>query len=168
MHSDIIVGVDPGSHITGYGVIELKNRTFLLLNYGTIDTSKEDLRSRALEFIFRELSSVLETFKPRVISLEKVFYYKNVKSSIILGEVRGIVLLLAGLYGLEVMEFNPTQVKNSLTGYGRADKAQIKFIVKKLLSIQQDIPIDASDALALSLCAGLEILGRRCSPILKG
>ncbi|MGC8972183.1 MAG: crossover junction endodeoxyribonuclease RuvC [bacterium] len=167
MHSNIIVGVDPGSYITGYGVIELRDRSFLLLNYGIIDTSKEDLRSKVLESIFRELSSVLETFKPQVISLERVFYYKNVKTSIILGEVRGVVLLLASLYNLEVMEFNPTQVKNSLTGYGRADKAQIRFIVKKLLSIQQDIPIDASDALALSLCAGLEILGRRCSPILR-
>lgn len=167
MHSNIIIGVDPGSHITGYGIIELRDRTFLLLNYGVIDTSKKESRLKALEFIFRELSSVLETFKPQIISLEKVFYYKNVKSSIVLGEVRGIVLLLAGLYSLEVMEFNSTQVKNSLTGYGRAGKEQIKFIVKKLLSIQQDIPVDASDALALSLCAGLEILGRRCSPILK-
>ncbi|MBC7320843.1 crossover junction endodeoxyribonuclease RuvC [bacterium] len=167
MHNDIILGIDPGSNITGYGVVELKDRTFFPIDYGIIDTSREDSRSKSLELIFKNLSLVLETFEPKVLSLEKVFYYKNVKSSIVLGEVRGVILLLAGLYNLEVMEFPSTQVKSSLTGYGRADKAQVRFMVKKLLSIQEDVPTDASDALALCLCAGLEILGKRCFPILK-
>ncbi|MCX7796291.1 MAG: crossover junction endodeoxyribonuclease RuvC [bacterium] len=167
MHNDIIIGIDPGSNITGYGLIELKTNSFFPIDYGVIDISKENSRSKSLEFIFKNLSMILETFNPRILSLEKVFYYKNVKTSIVLGEVRGIILLLAGLYNLEVLEFSSTQIKSSLTGYGRADKSQVRFMVKKLLSVQDDIPTDASDALALCLCAGLEVLGRQCFPTLK-
>lgn len=167
MHNDIIIGIDPGSDITGYGLIKLKGSSFLSLDYGIIDTSKEKFRPKSLEFIFKSLSLVLKTFEPKILSLEKVFYYKNAKSSIVLGEVRGIILLLAGLYNLEVIEFSSTQVKSTLTGYGKADKTQVRFMVKKLLSLKDDIPTDASDALALCLCAGLEILGKQCFPMLK-
>lgn len=167
MHNDIIIGVDPGSNITGYGLIELKGGSFFLLEYGIIDTSKECSRSKSLELIFKNLSLVIETFEPRILSLEDIFYYKNVKSSIVLGEVRGIILLLAGLYNLDVMEFSSTQVKSILTGYGRADKTQVRYMVERLLSVQENIPTDASDALALCLCAGLEILGKQCFPISK-
>jgi len=167
MRNDVILGVDPGSNITGYGVIKLEASSFSPVDYGIIDTSREDSRSKSLGTIFRNLSLILETFGPKVLSLEKVFYYKNVKSSIVLGEVRGVILLLADLYNLEVMEFPSTQVKSFLTGYGRADKTQVRFMVKKLLSIREDVPTDASDALALCLCAGLEILGKQCFPILK-
>lgn len=167
MHNDIIIGIDPGSDITGYGLIKLKGSSFLSLDYGIIDISKEKFRPKSLEFIFKSLSLVLKTFEPKILSLEKVFYYKNAKSSIVLGEVRGIILLLAGLYNLEVIEFSSTQVKSTLTGYGKADKTQVRFMVKKLLSLKDDIPTDASDALALCLCAGLEILGKQCFPMLK-
>lgn len=167
MHNDIIIGIDPGSDITGYGLIKLKGSSFLSLDYGIIDISKEKFRPKSLESIFKSLSLVLKTFEPKILSLEKVFYYKNAKSSIVLGEVRGIILLLAGLYNLEVIEFSSTQVKSTLTGYGKADKTQVRFMVKKLLSLKDDIPTDASDALALCLCAGLEILGKQCFPMLK-
>lgn len=167
MHNDIIIGIDPGSDITGYGLIKLKGSSFLSLDYGIIDTSKEKFRPKSLESIFKSLSLVLKTFEPKILSLEKVFYYKNAKSSIVLGEVRGIILLLAGLYNLEVIEFSSTQVKSTLTGYGKADKTQVRFMVKKLLSLKDDIPTDASDALALCLCAGFEILGKQCFPMLK-
>ncbi len=166
MHN-VIIGVDPGSNITGYGIIKVERKFFSLLDYGIIDTSDENFRPKSLEIIFKNLSSIIEFFKPQVLSLEKAFYYRNVKSSIILGEVRGIVLLLASLYDLDIMEFNSTQVKSSIAGYGRASKTQVRFMVKRLLSINEDIPTDASDALALSLCAGFEVLGSQCFPILK-
>jgi crossover junction endodeoxyribonuclease RuvC len=166
MHN-VIIGVDPGSNITGYGIIKLERKFFSLLDYGIIDTSDEKFCPKSLEIIFKNLSSVIEVFKPQILSLEKVFYHRNVKSSIILGEVRGIVLLLGSLYRLDIMEFNSTQVKSSIAGYGRASKTQVRFMVKRLLSINEDIPTDASDALALSLCAGLEVLGSQCFPILK-
>lgn len=162
-----IIGVDPGSNVTGYGIIELKGNSFSPIVYGAIDISNISLPSKGLEHIFKSLSYLIEAYNPEVLSLEKVFYHKNVKSALILGEVRGIALLLAGLYNMRVMEFTPTQIKNALTGYGRAGKAQLKFVVKRLLSIQEEIELDASDALALSLCASLEILGDRCLPISK-
>lgn len=167
MHSNVIIGVDPGSNVTGYGIVELRGNSFSPLIYGTVDISNINLRSKSLEYIFRDLSYLIETYSPEVLSLEKVFYHKNVRSTLVLGEVRGIVLLLAGLYNMKVMEFTPTQIKSALTGYGRAGKAQLQFVVKRLLSIQDEIDLDASDALALSLCAGLEILGNRCLPISK-
>lgn len=167
MHNDIIIGIDPGSNITGYGLIEVKGSSFFLLDYGIIDISKEGFRSKSLKLIFKNLALVIETFEPKILSLEDIFYYKNVKSSIVLGEVRGIILLLAGLYNLDVIEFSSTQVKSVLTGYGRADKRQVRFMVERLLSVRNNIPTDASDALALCLCAGLEILGKQCFPTSK-
>ncbi|HHV81710.1 MAG: crossover junction endodeoxyribonuclease RuvC [Dictyoglomi bacterium] len=167
MHSDVIIGVDPGSNITGYGILESGGNVFIPLSYGTINVPDLNSRPEDLKCIFKSLSSLIETFNPQVLSLEKVFYYRNVRSSLVLGEVRGIILLLAGLYNIKVMEFTSTQIKSSLTGYGRAGKTQVRFMVKKLLSIQDEIELDASDALALSLCAGLELSRDRCLPILK-
>jgi len=167
MHSDVIIGVDPGSDTTGYGILESRGNAFIPLSYGTINVPDLDSRPEDLRCIFKSLSSLIETFNPQVLSLEKVFYYRNVRSSLVLGEVRGIILLLAGLYNIKVMEFTSTQIKSSLTGYGRAGKTQVRFMVKKLLSIQDEIELDASDALALSLCAGLELSRDRCLPILK-
>lgn len=167
MLNSVIIGVDPGSNVTGYGILEVRENSFIPLTYGTIDISDVNLRSKSLEYVFKALSSLIETYNPQILSLEKVFYYRNIKSSLILGEVRGVVLLLAGLYNIRVMEFSSTHVKNAITGYGRAGKTQVRFMVKKLLSIEDEMKLDASDALALSLCAGLELLGNRCLPISK-
>lgn len=167
LNQDIIIGIDPGSQITGYGIIRVERNIFSPLSYGSIDTSNLVSKTQALKVIFKEISERIEAFKPNILSLERIFYYKNIKSAFILGEVRGVILLLAGIYKLELMEFTSTEVKNSLIGYGRADKSQIAFIVKKLLNISEDLGLDTTDALALSLCGGLKLLGEKCLPISK-
>ncbi|MGB9683082.1 MAG: crossover junction endodeoxyribonuclease RuvC [bacterium] len=168
MHNQVIIGIDPGSRITGYGIVRVEGGRFLSLSYGSIDTSTLGSKSEILEIIFKSISEKIESFKPDILSLERIFYYKNIKSAFILGEVRGVILLLAGLYRLELMEFTSTEVKNSLIGYGRAKKSQISFIVKRLLNLTGDLELDITDALALSLCAGLRVMGEKCLPILKG
>lgn len=168
-NQNVIIGIDPGSRVTGYGIIRLEGNAFfpLTLSYGGIDLSNLTSKTQALGVIFREISERIEAFKPSVLSLERIFYYKNVKSAFTLGEVRGVILLLAGIYRLDLMEFTPTEVKSFLIGYGKADKYQIAFIVKRLLNISEDLELDTTDALALSLCAGLKLLGEKCLPILK-
>jgi crossover junction endodeoxyribonuclease RuvC len=168
MPKQTIIGIDPGSRVTGYGIVSIEGGNFLPLGYGSIDTSTLNSKPKVLETIFRGISEKIEMFSPNILSLERIFYYKNISSAFVLGEVRGVILLLAGIYKLELMEFTSTEVKNSLIGYGRADKSQVSFVVKRLLNVSEDLELDVTDALALSLCAGLKVMGEKCLPTLKG
>ena len=148
-----VLGIDPGTHNVGYGVLEKNNGVIRPLEYGVVRSiPKMDLSSRLGE-IYRKLDTIIGQIKPDIISIEKVFFGVNVKSAISLGEGRGIVLLLANLYDIEIHEFSPTQIKKAVTGNGRAQKYQIQKMMQSLLKLK-DVPgsEDAADALAVAYC----------------
>ena len=148
-----IIGIDPGLACTGFGIIEAVNNNLNLIDYGTIKTdSKESLNIR-LNTIYDDLKYIIKKYKPKVMSVEQIFYGKNVKSALLLGHSRGVPLLLSAKFGLALYEFSARRIKQSLTGNGNATKEQVQFMVKNLLSLD-DVPnpTDASDALAASIC----------------
>ena len=148
-----IIGIDPGLACMGFGVIEVVNNNLNLIDYGTVKTdSKESLNIR-LNTIYDDLKYIIKKYKPKVMSVEQIFYGKNVKSALLLGHSRGIPLLLSAKFSLALYEFSARRIKQSLTGNGNATKEQVQFMVKNLLSIDEiPNPTDASDALAAAIC----------------
>ena len=148
-----IIGIDPGLACMGFGIIEIINNNLNLVDYGTVKTdSKEPLNIR-LNTIYDDLKYIIKKYKPKVMSVEQIFYGKNVKSALLLGHSRGIPLLLSASLGLTLYEFSARRIKQSLTGNGNATKEQVQFMVKNLLSMDEvPSPSDASDALAAAIC----------------
>lgn len=149
----IIFGVDPGTAITGYGIVEVSNNQLISVGYGCIRTSPElDHHFRLLK-IYRKLLDLIELYKPDDIAVEKVFFSLNSKTAMLVGEARGVVMLAAATCGLRVFEYTPLQIKMSLVGFGRADKRQVQTMVKEVLSLDRlPSPDDAADALAAAVC----------------
>ncbi|PIR43143.1 crossover junction endodeoxyribonuclease RuvC [candidate division WWE3 bacterium CG10_big_fil_rev_8_21_14_0_10_32_10] len=155
----IILGIDPGTTTTGFGILQKISRdNYKVLNYGVIHTMpKIDQKIKLFE-IDKDIKSLIKKYKPNLMSIEKLFYNKNPKTIISVSQARGVCLLNAGIYNLRVFEYTPLQVKNTLVGYGRADKAQVQYMVKNILNLSYiPKPDDAADALAIAICAGLEI-----------
>ena len=148
-----IIGIDPGLACMGFGIIEIINNNLSLIDYGTVKTnSKEPLNIR-LNTIYDDLKYIIKKYKPKVMSVEQIFYGKNVKSALLLGHSRGVPLLLSAKFSLTLYEFSARRIKQSLTGNGNATKEQVQFMVKNLLSMNQiPNPSDASDALAAAIC----------------
>lgn len=153
MISKIIFGIDPGYGITGYGVIKVDGNRLACLDYGAIRTSSGEVFSDRLKFLNQDLKKIIKKFKPDLIAVEDLFFYKNVKTAIKVGQARGVILLTSVLARVPVIEFTPLQVKQAVTCYGRAGKGQIQQMVKVILSLK-DIPRpdDAADALAVAIC----------------
>jgi len=150
----IILGIDPGTATTGYGVIESSKGQIKLVEYGCIKTDKKDESAQRLQEIYNDLNKLIKKHRPSKIAVESIFFYKNVKTAIAVAQARGVVLLAIQNNKKELLEFTPLQVKNSLTGYGKADKKQVQFMVKKLLKLKKTPrPDDAADALAIAICA---------------
>lgn len=149
----IILGIDPGSRITGYGLIHSRGNHSALIEAGPIRLQKiEDIGAR-LVVIAETLDGLIEKHRPDAISLEKVFHGVNAKSTLVLGYVRGVILMCAARHGVAVAEYAATEVKKAVTGYGRAEKDQVKEMVKILLKLEKDPkPHDVTDALANALC----------------
>jgi crossover junction endodeoxyribonuclease RuvC len=149
----IIMGIDPGLASTGYGVIEKKGDKLRPLGYGGINTSSRKPLSSRIDKIYCEVKELLESYKPDLLVLEELFFNTNVRSAMLVGQARGGILLAAAHAGVEVEEYTPLQVKQSLVGHGRADKKQVEYMVRALLSMQEEIGSShASDALALAIC----------------
>ena len=165
-----ILGIDPGTATTGYGIIdapslsslprrgegirERSNHGIKLLEYGCILTDKKLPAPARLLEIHRDLTKLIKKYRPQVLAVESVFFYSNVKTAISVAQARGIVLLCGQQHKLVLKEFTPLQVKNSLTGYGKADKKQVQYMVKQLLKLKTyPKPDDAADALAVAICA---------------
>lgn len=149
----IIMGVDPGSLITGFGVIETDGNRFQVLEAGPIRLKKAGEIPQRLLLLATELETRIRKHSPDVISLEKVFYGKNFHSAMVLGYVRGVVLMLAARYEKPVAEYAATEVKKAITGYGKAEKAQMQEMVRLLLNLPTiPKPADVADALALAIC----------------
>lgn len=147
-----IIGVDPGNAVTGFGVVERK-RELRYVAAGTIRSGLARGPSR-LAALYRKLLSVIDEHAPEAMSLERSFVAVNVQSAFTLGEARAIAMLAAAHRGLELFEYTPTDVKLSIAGYGRADKTQVKFMVRRTLGLDgaAELTDDAADALAIALC----------------
>lgn len=146
-----ILGIDPGSRITGYGVVESTPRGLRYIASGCIRVKAEDFPER-LKQIFDGVSQVIELYQPQQMAIEQVFMHKNADSALKLGQARGAAICATMNRQLPVYEYAARQVKQALVGKGSAEKQQVQHMVKILLSIQGEMQIDASDALAISLC----------------
>lgn len=152
-----ILGVDPGSRLTGYGIIEVSGRKFRHVVHGTLRLANTSgkatipLQDRLLQ-LHQELSAVIHEFHPEVMAIEHVFFAKNALSALKLGQARGAALLTAAIAKLEIAEYSPTQVKQTLVGFGQAEKEQVARMVQLHLGQLQFKTTDASDALALAIC----------------
>jgi len=149
----IILGIDPGTATIGYGLIEVNNSAISVLNYGIIETSSNLKPHERLKEIYDDLNEIINHYKPNVLAIEELFFFKNSKTIITVSQARGVILLSAQNYGLEIAEYTPLQVKLNLSGYGRATKIEIQNLVKDFLNLDRvPKPDDAADALAIALC----------------
>ncbi len=150
----IVIGIDPGLARLGYGVIEVAEGDIRMVCYGCIETSGKNLRaSERLLKIYTAVEELLEQYQPSHVSVEKLFFAKNISSAMGVSEVRGIVLLAAEQRAIPVTEYTPNQVKQAITGSGRADKRQMQEMIKRLLRLKEiPHPDDAADALSIALC----------------
>jgi len=147
-----IIGIDPGTGILGFGVIDSRAGKFVLVDGGIIRTKvNQPLDERLIE-IYRQLASVISKTRPTVMAIEKLFFAQNVTTAMSVSHARGVAMLTGKIAGLEVAEYTPLQIKQSLTGYGRADKKQMQEMVKVLLNLQTvPKPDDCADALACAI-----------------
>lgn len=157
----IIIGIDPGTATTGYGIIrklKIKNKkpggpAFKCLAYGVIKTTPDFSAAERLKRINGELNKLLRKFKPRVLAVESVFFFKNLKTVIPVSQAKGIILFTAAKSNLPVYEFTPLQIKKSLVNYGWAEKEEVQKKVKKVLRLKEVLRSDdAADALATAIC----------------
>ena len=146
----IILGVDPGSHATGYGVIDT-GPVLRMVTGGVIRTSAKSPLPERLAEIHDTLMGVIAEFSPEEMAVEDLFNAKNARSSLILGHARGVILLAGGKAGIPVHEYAPRAVKQAVTGKGGAAKEQVRFMVMRMLNLKKEPPLDMSDALAVAL-----------------
>ena len=146
----IVLGVDPGSHATGYGVIET-GPVVRMLGGGVIRCTRGAPLPDRLLTIHTELTAAIARYNPMAMAVEDLFNAKNARSSLILGHARGVILLAGATAGLAVQEYAPREVKKALTGNGAATKEQVRFMVMRLLGLKEEPPLDQSDALAAAL-----------------
>jgi crossover junction endodeoxyribonuclease RuvC len=147
-----ILGIDPGTGILGFGIIESRGITVHMVDAGVIRTPVKEDDAIRLETIYDELTDIIATTKPDVMSVEKLFFSRNVTTAMTVAQARGVVLLTARQAGMPIFEYTPMQIKQSVTGYGKADKKQMQEMVKILLKLTEiPKPDDAADALAAAI-----------------
>ena len=152
--SRVVIGIDPGTAITGYGLIkESKNGDLTWLSHGVITTKSDWDEPRRLLHLYRTLLTIITDSKPDCCAVEKLFFQKNVKTALNVGQGRGAALIAIAEAGLQIGEYTPLAIKQAVVGYGKADKKQVQHMVKLLLNLK-DIPQpdDAADALAVAIC----------------
>lgn len=150
----IILGIDPGSRITGYGVIEWGNHKAKYIDSGCIRMDVKATTGNRLKTIFEGLDQLIGLYQPDVLSIEQVFVYKNPQSAIKLGQARGVVMCAAALANIEIHEYTPTRIKQTVVGNGHATKEQVQHMVEHLLKLSRKPQADAADALAIALTHG--------------
>lgn len=147
-----ILGIDPGTGILGFGVIEASNGKARLVDGGVIRTPAKEDDAVRLQTIFEEISEVIAQSKPEVMSVEKLYFAQNVTTAMTVAQARGVVLLAGKQAGLEIYEYTPLQIKQALTSYGRADKKQVQEMVRVILELKETPkPDDCADALAAAI-----------------
>ena len=149
----IVLGIDPGTAVTGFGAIEARRGRAALVEYGAIATTARTPLARRIREVYEGLARALARVRPTCVAIESVFFAKNVRAAITLGQARGVALLAAAQAGVEVVEYSPLAIKAAVTGYGSAEKGQVQRMVKMLLRLEAlPQPADAADALAVALC----------------
>lgn len=148
----LVAGIDSGSISTGFAFVEEKGRCLTAVDFGALRPKTGQPLPDRIEFLFNGVSALFDKYSPDMMALEDIFMAKNVQSAFKLGQVRGAIIAAARTRGIKVMEFTPTLVKSAVTGYGRAEKSQVAFMVTKLLGLEEKPSSeDASDALALAI-----------------
>jgi crossover junction endodeoxyribonuclease RuvC len=148
-----VLGIDPGSETLGWGVVEGAGLKYSLVDFGTVRSDTKSAFSRRLFGIYRGVEKVVEQYSPDVLAVEDTFYAVNVGVALKLGQVRGVMLLLAEQRGLEIAEYSPRLIKQTVVGYGAAEKHQVQEMVRVLLRMKKvPTPHDAADALAIAIC----------------
>ena len=148
-----VMGIDPGSNCTGFAIVEEIKSDLHAVHWSSVRSSPKHSFPERLKRIYDELVLAMEKFQPDVVAVEDLFYATNVKTVIKLGQTRGVTLLAAVNCGIELAEYSPLEIKQSVVGYGRADKNQVRDMVTILLNLKEKPdPFDASDALAVAIC----------------
>jgi crossover junction endodeoxyribonuclease RuvC len=148
-----VLGIDCGSRVTGYGVVDTSGSACMLVQCGAIRTKSNDSLAEKLKSIHSGIAEIIRELQPDAVAFENVFYSSNVQSALKLGHVRGVSMVAAAAADLPVFEYSPLEVKSAVTGYGRAEKPQVQQMVRALLKLKTSPePYDASDALAVALC----------------
>jgi len=159
----IILGIDPGYGRLGFGIIEGTGQSdWQVLDYGCIETMVNGNFCERLKVLSEQIQEVIEKYNPTRMAVEDLFFFKNAKTAMKVGQARGAIILIGMQYGLPIDEFTPLQVKQAITGYGRAEKSQMQKMVATILKINKKITSDdAADALAVALCAGQSLWVKR-------
>lgn len=147
----IILGIDPGSRVTGYGLIREETRQLYYLDSGCIRTTGEHFSERLLQ-IYDGVCELMQRYTPTEVAIEQVFMHENAATALKLGQARGAALVAAASFRIEISEYSPRVVKQSVVGYGGAEKEQVKQMVMRLLKLNRPPQTDASDALAIAIC----------------
>ena len=148
-----VVSVDPGLNNTGFGILDYKGSQIKVVAYGLVTPPAKESIPNRLEYLNSHMNDLIDKFNPQSMAIEDSFYSQNVKSAILLGQARGVLLLSAASKGIPSMVYAPKKVKQSVTGSGSATKKQVKYMVEKILNINKPIAsLDITDALAIGLC----------------
>lgn len=152
----VILGIDPGLATMGYGVLDAARGNFSVIDYGVVTTPKDTPLPKRLALLEEGVRALFDKYKPDCVSIEELFFTKNITNGIMVAEARGVILLTAhSIVGEEVYEYTPNQIKQAVTGYGGADKIQMQLMVQALLRLKKvPRPDDAADALAVAICHG--------------
>ncbi len=154
----IILGIDPGTAILGFGVIEFDKGRAKLVDGGVIRTPAKEDDAVRLQTIFEEITAIIAETKPQIMSVEKLFFAQNVTTAMTVSQARGVVLLAGKQAGLDIFEYTPLQIKQALTGYGRAEKKQIQEMVRVILQLKEiPKPDDCADALAAAITHSMNV-----------
>lgn len=149
----VILGIDPGLAIVGFGVLNKEKSKVDVVDYGVITTPKEDTLPQRLEKIYKGMCALIDQYKPEQVAIEELFFNTNITTGIAVAEARGVIILACIHKGCKLYEYTPLQIKQALTGNGRADKQQVQFMVKAILKLTAiPRPDDAADGLACALC----------------
>jgi crossover junction endodeoxyribonuclease RuvC len=148
-----VLGIDPGTAITGWGLIEGEGQSLQLVGYGAITTAAKTPLPTRLQQIYRGLMNLMAEYRPEAVAVEELFFGHNVRTALVVGQARGVTLLAIADAGLPMYEYKPLEVKQAVAGYGRADKGQVQSMVRLLLNLAEvPRPDDAADALAVAIC----------------
>ena len=148
-----VIGVDPGLTITGFGILDYKGGQIRTVAFGTIKPPVKESLPNRLEYLNSHMTELLEKFEPNAFAIEDTFFSQNVKSALLLGQARGVLLLASASKGIPSMDYAPRKVKQSVVGNGAADKTQVQYMVQQILKMDEPPkPLDVSDALAIGLC----------------
>ncbi len=148
-----ILGVDPGTATTGWAVVEERAGKIFPLAYGCVSTSAKETTARRLKEVAGDMEKIIRKYRPEEAAVEDIFFFKNVKTAVKVSQARGAMLLTLERLGVSLFEYTPLQVKQALTGYGRAEKKQIQLMVKNILKLKNiPRPDDVADAIAIAIC----------------